>query len=229
MPNRFLPSYHNRKITSLITMIVLLIGISLTARLADQEQEIRQRANETTTPLTTISQTPIISSPTPITAVTIDPLATSLTLTVQLANVNNPTSPTRAVTMSVYNEKNALLISETAHLTLQNNTYTGTVNIPNLQTGSYAFKVKSPGFLQSTTGILPRQIQKGQQIIFPRIILTPGDVNDDNTINTLDLNTLNSCIEMITSCESDTKEASDLNSDGIIDRNDRTILLQHVQ
>lgn len=233
--NRILPTKYEKRITGLITMIVLLIGVSLTSRLIDQEQDIRQRANETTSlrnELIANEPTGIISPSIP-TAPTIDPLATAISLTVSLSGVSNSVQALRDFTLSVYDTNNNFITSETTPLLFQNGAYTGTANIKNLQSGIYIFKVRSPGFMETSLTPIPKEITKGQQLSLPRTTLIPGDINSDGTINSIDYNLFNDCYEELRPAKNCTdnakKEASDFNIDGKVNEIDYNILIRNTR
>lgn len=233
--NRILPTQYEKRITALVAMIVLLVGVSLTARLLDQEQDIRQRASETSNLEQELISPPaeqVISvTPPPQTAPTSDPLATALSVSVNLNGASVPQQASRAFTLSVYDANNIFVISETTPLIYQNGMYSGTANIGNLQTGTYTFKIKTSGFLENALVTLPQAVTKGQQLVLPRVTLLPGDINSDGVINSIDYSLLTECFESSTTsstCDPAKKEASDLNIDGLVNQLDLNILLPNM-
>ena len=239
--NRLLPTPYEKRMTALVAMIILLVGVSLTTRLLDEEQDIRQRASdlpagrqETTTQINTPISQPleISSSPSPIQVVTINPLATAISISVTLSGVTAPVSPTRQFNLDIFDASGNFVTGESVSLTFQNSAYSGIANIGNLQTGNYTFKIKTPGFLESSIISLPQLITKGEQLSLPRITLTPGDINGDGLKNSLDYNILNDCYEGLTparSCDDPAKkDSADLNADGKVDTVDYNILLRNL-
>lgn len=232
--NRLLPTPYEKKMTALVTMIMLIVGVSLTTRILDQEQDIRQRASESTTPINTpLSPAPEITIATsPIPVVTIDPLATAISVSVTLNGVTNPINLTRQFILDVFDLNGNFITSETFPLTFQNGAYSGTANIGNLQSGNYTFKIKTPGFLKKTIVTLPQLVTKGQQLTLPRVTLIPGDINGDGLKNSLDYNIFNDCYEGLTppkACSDPAKkESADLNADGKVDTIDYNILLRSI-
>jgi len=237
--NRILQTKYEKRITALVTLIVLIVGVSLTATLSTSEQDIRQRASELpavelnpSTDAREILQ-PTITEKSHATLPTIDPLSTILSISTSLNSYVNLTPVTRIFTLTAYTSENIAVTTESSPLLFQNGVFRGTFNIGNLQSGSYIIKIRTPGFLEKPLNTTPLQITKGDSLTLPQSTLTPGDIDGDGQINSLDYSILKECYEGLStttpSCDITRKEASDLNGDSKVDQIDYNILLRNIK
>lgn len=148
----------------------------------------------------------------------------------QSLNDKKPIHLTREMEILIYNNQNQLLASPKGTLAYntEDGSFKGTIGIKDpLTTGAYLVKVKLPGYL--TKQILGNQtITSDTENIFPSISLVAGDVNGDNTLNTVDYNLVQACYSTRTTsaCTSNAKKLADLNDDGTIDAVDLNIFLR---
>ncbi|MCL5439280.1 MAG: hypothetical protein M1268_04865 [Patescibacteria group bacterium] len=168
----------------------------------------------TSTPIPTPSVTPsILPSPSVSPTNTITPGSTLLSLKLILdgvyfdCNVNQtclpaankkPLHSARDVSVLVFNNTSATqpLFEKTGTVTFDptDGYFKGDINLGNIQSGNYQFKVKTPKYLRKT---LPgyQTITTGTANATPVVNLTAGDVNGDDKIDILDYNIMISCLE----------------------------------
>lgn len=96
--------------------------------------------------------------------------------------------------------------------------------------GSYTIKVKITNYLtQSIPGTI--NLQKNQAVTIPEILMTTGDVNNDNQLSILDYNLLLSCFgdgELTDTCIEGNFVVGDLNDDAYVFEDDYNLFLREL-
>lgn len=200
----------------------------------------------TTTPTLTItpsvttqpSITPNPTIPTGHTSVSLKLLLHGLGQGGDSANPNSggnahPLHPNRSAKVEIYNSQNALILTKEGPINFNSTAgnFTGSIDLgTNFATGSYIVKVKTVQFLRT---IVPgiQTITAGQTNQLPVTIMVNGDINDDNTINILDYNTLMGCYSDFTpatDCSTTNKILTDLDDDGDVNQFDYNLFLREL-
>lgn len=98
----------------------------------------------------------------------------------------------------------------------------------NFNTGIYTVRVKLDYTLWKTVpGIIT--ITKGTNTLVPQVLLTPGDIDQNNAVNILDYNILLDCfsdIKPARNCNDSKKRSSDITDDGFVNQFDYNLLLR---
>ena len=105
-----------------------------------------------------------------------------------------PLTPQRNLNVQIYDTNNQLVSSTSAivNYASDSGTFTGSLDLSTLASGSYIFKVQTDRYLRKQVpGI--QQITANQQIPLPTTELVAGDTNGDNVLNILDYNALLDC------------------------------------
>jgi beta-glucanase (GH16 family) len=186
-------------------------------------------------------------SPTPMPTITTQPSITSATtpisLTVKLHGLGNagdnanptggnpnPIHSAKPITLEVVNPQGDVLNSVSGTITYQATTgiFRGTVRLPNaVATGSYRFRISSPGYLSSVIpGIYT--VQQGQSVTTTMSTLVSGDTNNDNVLDILDYNAIMDCWINTTNCSIDKKALTDLDDNGAIDVTDYNLFIREL-
>ncbi|MCL5970796.1 MAG: hypothetical protein M1450_04845 [Patescibacteria group bacterium] len=202
----------------------------------------------TPTTTVTVSPSPSVSpsvspsisiSPSP--SVSVTPGGTSLVLDLKLQGIgltgadnNDPKTKTRAVKIEIFNSNTTTqslvgTINSNVNYDSGTGTFTGTIPIPDIQTGDYALKISSPKYLRKLVGRdTNRSIQRlinGRSNPIPQTILIVGDINNDNQLDIEDWNIWNVCHNKTMDTPiplqgiSGNCNITDLNDDGEVDSN----------
>lgn len=164
----------------------------------------------------------------------------NLNLTLQGIGPNggnkNPNKTERDIKVEVYDAQEAKINEAFGNVRLQQNgTFAGSVDIPNLVTGSYIFKVtvlgnnrnRSVYLTKRMPGLLDVNTRGGGGIDVLPATLVAGDFNLDNKINILDFNLLLACFGSNSSnpapCQN--KNIIDLDDNGSVDNTDFQLLI----
>jgi len=200
-------------------------------------------------PAPTLRPTSIpVLQPTTALAPTTSSQATSLLLTVYLNGIGNsgdsrnptintlsnknPLQTQRSFTISLTNNQNQSIATQTTNLTYNasGGFYTGTLSLANaIISGIYTVSVKTPSFLEKT--IQGVHITAGRQVTIPAATLIAGDINDDGVVDTLDYTILIGCFSELlqpTACSAAQKQLADLNDDGKVDQTDYNLFLREI-
>ncbi len=145
----------------------------------------------------------------------------------------NPLTPSRSLTVQVYNASNVLVTTQTGTITYSTNTgaFSGNVSLGStVPTGSYLVKVKTDKYLvRQLPGII--SLSQGQSTTAPTVSLIVGDINGDNSLNILDYNILLGCYSDFTpptNCPGTNGKESDLNDDGSVNAGDYNLFLREL-
>lgn len=152
---------------------------------------------------------------------TIVPNATSLGLKITYSGLSNnmiDSKKTREATIILSDAQNQQSLPPTkVYVTADGGTYFGQLGIAgNFAAGNYTAKVKLDNTLyKQLPGIIT--ITLGQYNQLPAVVLTPGDLNQNNQLEIADYNLLLSCYG---TKECPMKDQADLNGDGKVDEID---------
>lgn len=139
-----------------------------------------------------------------------------------------PLHPTRNFDVSLYNDQDELVKTETASLTFNGTSYDGIATFSDIPAGSYVVKVKSDNSLiKAIPGV--KKLESDKTVTTSQIALVTGNVDDGsgskNILDLSDYNALLSCFDN-KACDVKLKLLTDLNDDGKVDSRDFNILLR---
>lgn len=138
----------------------------------------------------------------------------------------SPKTPNRIAQVELYNLQNQKISEGTGSAQFNSsNTYIGNIALGNsFAAGTYYARVRFDNTLRSTVPGL-HQVTIGQTNEFPVVILTSGDLDQNNILDLRDYNIFISCFGNKT-CNATYEKRSDLNDDGEVNGVDYNILLR---
>jgi hypothetical protein len=204
----------------------------------------------TLTPTTTPTPTPKPTN-TPAPTNTPIPQSTKLSLNLLLQGIGyggdnqtpnaagnfTPLSPTREVTVLLFDGNNQNVATQLGTVTFNNSggNFLGNISFsPPIPLGSYVVKIKSPRYLRRQTPgfITITSSNQTGTISLAQTTLVVGDSNGDDLIDILDFNILLDCYSDLLppkSCSDETKKTSaDLNDDGKVNGVDINLFLRNL-
>lgn len=145
----------------------------------------------------------------------------------------NPSTPSRTVTVDIYDVQNQLVTSQQGSVEYNQNSgrFAGTVNLGSqFATGLYTVKVKTDQYLRA---IVPgiQTITAGQTTSLPQVTLIAGDINGDNAINIIDYNILIGCYSDLlpaVDCSAENNVLADITDDGHVNQYDYNLFLREL-
>jgi len=149
------------------------------------------------------------------------PTRTSRTLTVQLIDSSGTSLPAFSGTITYKSAtgdfSGDIIVDPSISIDSTNN--------------NYLIKVKSPQYLKKQLIGIPK-INKGSINIAPSVVLTTGDINNDNVLSVSDFNILMDCYSELLpakNCTDANKKASaDISDDGNVDKDDYNSFLREL-
>lgn len=204
----------------------------------------------TKTPTPTATATPTRTpTPTATPTPTPNPQSTSFSLTTFLHGIGdsgdnaNPTNstlsnkvpqhPSRNVTVSLFDNNNQLVLSETGTIIYSSasGNFKGTIDMGTaLTAGNYIIKVKTDRLLQKRVAgivaVTPETITA-----LPAVTLVNGDADNNNVINILDYNLTIGCYSDLlppVACTPQEKIATDFNDDSNVNQIDYNLFLREI-
>lgn len=140
----------------------------------------------------------------------------------------NPIHPQRVTSVQILDINNSLVKQVSGPMTYNSSSgkYLGVFALgKDFTTGSYNIKIKLDNTLAKIIPVI-FQITKGQDanttVNFS--VLTPGDLNGDNTLGIIDWTLMIACIKNETACTEQVRGLADLNDNGTIDELDVQLL-----
>ncbi len=143
----------------------------------------------------------------------------------------NPLRKTRTITVILTDASNASLPSFSGPVSYDqaDGVFKGYIAIPSISPGLYRINIRIPQYLGKTMdGII--NITSGQEASISEVSLTTGDINSDNSLNSLDYNMLLDCISNLSAPRNCTdpqkKSMADLTDDGSVNQFDYNLFLR---
>lgn len=181
----------------------------------------------TTSPAPNTKLTPTIT-PTPTSAVILNPTDTVMQINIKLAGIGKgknefPKNLTRLVTVNVFNLENKKILSGVNYLKYNyKDGFVGDVHLGQIADGAYYIKIQGINTLSALVVPEFQTLKSNQLNIIPQVFLIQGDLNSDNTISISDFNIALLCFQG-KKCPGDI--SVDFNDNGLADVVDYNIFL----
>ncbi len=195
-------------------------------------------SNTVTTPVP-----PKTASPTITTTITSSPAITGSNSTANISLIltlpgigsssdsknSNPARSTRTVNVGLVNSNGAITSSQgDVSFDSSSNSFKGTVNVPNLASGTYTVKVRLDNTLWKNLSSSITIVSGSNNPTTSTVRLVSGDLDQNNSLTIADYTNFVKCYKSLATCTDTLHTLSDLDDDGVVkdDLDDLTILQQ---